>query len=254
MRVTLMLGWALLLTAPASSQDQIQTHSSKPLSALPAPPVARPHIAPPLPAPRTAAVETTATAPTTVSPKSNSLVAAITLADIGFANGLRFVNLGGQHELYVPLPQDSDVVASNLILVLDDFIAYEAKRNLEVQVNNRTVATIVLDGKGRNRIIQVPLSAAKPKNGYLKLTFLYSGGVTPDHCIDVRYVGDSVIIKPETAVEVDVGVAGRLDVPTTAALMPREVAVVSAGRHLATTEVATALSQSGARLSAAGAE
>ncbi|MGA8612244.1 MAG: hypothetical protein WB760_11095 [Xanthobacteraceae bacterium] len=251
MRVTLMLGWALvLLPASANSQDQVQTRSAPtPIIRRPAAaPQVRLKPAPPklvrgLPAPRAAAAET----PTAVlaaaasSPKSNSLIAAITLADIGFTNGLRFANLGGQHELYVPLPQDSDVVASNLMLVLDDFIAYEAKRNLEVQVNNRTVAAIVLDGKGRNRVIQVPLGGAKPKNGYLKLTFLYSGAVTPDHCIDVRYVGDSAIIKPETAVEVDVGLGGRLDVPTTAALMPREVAVVLPGRHLATTELATAL-------------
>jgi hypothetical protein len=194
------------------------------------------------PVSRPAAVETTATVAPAVSPsKSNSLIAAITLADIGLINGLRFANLGGQHELYVPLPQDSDVSASNLVLVLDDFIAHEAKRNLEVQVNNRTVAAIVLDGKGRNRVIQVPLSGAKPKDGYLKLAFLYSGAVTPDHCIDVRYVGDSLIIRPETAVEVDVGPAGRLDVPTTAALMPRDVAVILPGRHLSATELATAL-------------
>jgi hypothetical protein len=119
--------------------------------------------------------------------------------------------------------------------------AHEAKRNLEVQVNNRTVAAIVLDGKGRNRVVQVPLSGAKPKDGYLKLAFLYSGAVTPDHCIDVRYVGDSLIIRPETAVEVDVGPTGRLDVPTTAALMPRDVGVFLPSRHLAATELATAL-------------
>jgi hypothetical protein len=110
-----------------------------------------------------------------------------------------------------------------------------------VQVNNRTVAAIVLDGKGRNRVVQVPLSGAKPKDGYLKLAFLYSGAVTPDHCIDVRYVGDSLIIRPETAVEVDVGPTGRLDVPTTAALMPRDVGVFLPSRHLAATELATAL-------------
>ena len=206
------------------------------------PPQSRPKIVQRPPVLRPAAVATTtAAAPTTAPPKSNSLIAAITLADIGFTNGLHFANLGGQHELYVPLPQDSDVAASSLMLVLDDFTAHEAKRNLEVQVNNRTVAAIVLDGKGRNRVVRVPLSGAKPKDGYLKLAFLYSGAVTPDHCIDVRYVGDSLIIRPETAVEVDVGPTGRLDVPTTAALMPRDVGVFLPSRHLAATELATAL-------------
>jgi hypothetical protein len=247
MRVTLMLGWALVLL-PAQAYPQNQTQSQPPTFNFghpSVPPQPRPKIAHRTLVSRATVVETTAAASPAASPapapKSNSLIAAITLADIGFTNGLRFANLGGQHELYVPLPQDSDVAASNLVLVLDDFIAYEAKRNLEVQINNRTVATIVLDGKGRNRTIEVPLNGAKPKNGYVKLTFLYSGAVTPDHCIDVRYVGDSVIIKPETAVEVNVGPADRLDVPTTAALMPHEVAVVLPARRLETTELATAL-------------
>ena len=241
-RVTLMLGWVLvLLPAQAYSQNQTQPQPPTFIFGRPsAPPQSPPKIVHRTLVSHATAVEAAATAPVAAL-KSNSISAAITLADIGFANGLRFANLGGQHELYVPLPQDSDVVASNLMLVLDDFIAYEAKRNFEVQVNSRTVATIVLDGKGRNRAVQVPLSGAKPKNGYVKLTFLYSGAVTPDHCIDVRYVGDSLIVKPETAVEVDVGQAGQLDVPTTAALMPHEVAVVLPGRHLATTELATAL-------------
>jgi hypothetical protein len=155
MRVTLMLGWALVLL-PAQAYPQNQTQSQPPTFSF-----GRPST-PPQPRQKTVhrtlvsratAVETAAAASPAPAPKSNSLIAAITLADIGFANGLRFANLGGQHELYVPLPQDSDVAASNLVLVLDDFIAYEAKRNLEVRINNRTVATIVLDGKGRNRTI-----------------------------------------------------------------------------------------------------
>jgi hypothetical protein len=248
MRVTLTLGWALvLLSAHAYSQNQTQTQPPAQVLGRPSmPQPSRPKFVHRPPVSRAATIETvaavpTAAAPAAAPPKSNAIVAAITLADIGFSNGLRFANLGGQHELYVPLPQDSEVAASNLMLVLDDFTAHEAKRNLEVQVNNRTVAAIVLDGKGRNRAVQVPLSDAKPKDGYLKLTFLYSGAVTPDHCIDVRYVGDSLIIRPETAVEVDVGSAGRLDVPTAAALMPRDVAVFLPDRHLAATELGTAL-------------
>ena len=54
------------------------------------------------------------------APRSGGLLAEVTLADIGFVNGLRFANLGGHHELFVPLPQDGEVTASDLVLVLDD--------------------------------------------------------------------------------------------------------------------------------------
>ena len=191
--------------------------------------------------PRTAAIEQQPVAAPATAAQPTGLIAAVTLADIGFVNGLRFANLGGHHELFVPLPQGGDIAASELVLDLDDVSAHEARRNLEVQVNDRTVTAIVLDGKSRDRIIRIPLGRTKPKDGYLKLTFLYSGAATLDRCIDVRYVGDSLTIRPETAVEVDLGAAAQLDVATTAALMPREVAVVLPGRRVEPSEMATAV-------------
>lgn len=199
----------------------------------------------PIHAPRTATAEPQIAAPmpATSAPalRQTDPVAEITLADIGFANGLRFANLGGHRELFVPLPQSGEAKASDLVLVLDDFSAHDARRNLEVQANDRTVAAIVLDGKSRDRTIRVPLGGIKPKNGYLKLSFLYSGAATLDRCIDIRYVGDSLTIRPETAVEVDIGPADKLDIATTAALMPRDVAVVLPERSVTATEIATAI-------------
>ncbi len=173
--------------------------------------------------------------------RTGDLIAEVTLADIGFVNGLRFANLGGHHDLFVPLPQDADVVASELVLALDDVTAYDARRHLEVQVNDRTVAAIALDGKSHGRIVHVPLARSRPKDGFLKLSFLYSGAVSPDRCIDVRYVGDSVIVRPETAVEVDVGPVAALDVASTARLMPRDVAVVLPSRRVTANEIASAV-------------
>ena len=109
-----------------------------------------------------------------------------------------------------------------------------------MQVNDRTVAAIVLDGKSSGRIVRIALGNTLPKNGYLKISFLYSGAATLDRCIDVRYVGDSLTIRPESAVEVDLG-SNALDVTTTAALMPRDVAVMLPGRRVAASEIATAI-------------
>jgi cellulose synthase operon protein B len=200
---------------------------------------------PPLPpaSHRAQGAQTAATeqVPLAAAAQPTGLVAAVTLADIGFVNGVHFANLGGHHELFVPLPQGGNIAASELVLDIDDVSAHEARRNLEVQVNDRTVTAIVLDGKSRDRIVRVPLGRTKPKDGYLKLTFLYSGAATLDRCIDVRYVGDSLTIRPETAVEIDLGAAAQLDVATTAALMPRDVAVVLPGRRIEPSEMATAV-------------
>jgi hypothetical protein len=231
-RVVCVLAVALSVVTQAQAQRRFPLPSPRPYRA--------PHLVfaePPANSKVPAAAAAQAPAP---APHPSGPLAEVTLADIGFVNGLRFANLGGHRELFVPLPQRSDVTASDLVLVLDDLSAHEARRNLEVQVNDRTVAALVLDGKSSGRIVRIPLGNTVPKNGYLKISFLYSGAATLDRCIDVRYVGDSLTIRPESAVEVDLG-SNALDVTTTAALMPRDVAIVFPGRRVAASEIATAV-------------
>ena len=229
MRVSLVPIFALVLF-PIAAHSQTRPPPLPPISHRAA--ASRP--------PQTVAVAPAAE-PVPAAPRPGGLLAEVKLADIGFVNGLRFANLGGHHELFVPLPQDGEVTASDLVLVLDDVSAHEARRSLEVQVNDRTMAAIALDGKSRGRNVRIPLGRLRPKDGYLKLSFLYSGAATLDRCIDVRYVGDSLTIRPETAVEVDVGPVGELDVATTAALMPREVAIVLPSRRVTESEMASAV-------------
>jgi hypothetical protein len=50
-------------------------------------------------------------------PIRTGLLASISLADIGFNNGLRFSNLGGRREIFVPLPQSQELTASEFRLV-----------------------------------------------------------------------------------------------------------------------------------------
>jgi hypothetical protein len=189
------------------------------------------------PAPATPVLAETGPSPA----RPGGVLAELTLADIGFINGLRLANLGGRRDLFVPLPQDGEAAASELMLVIDDISAHEARRSVEVQANNRTVAAIALDGKSRSRTVRIPLGKVRPKDGYLKLSFLYSGAATLDRCIDVRYVGDSLTVLPATAIEVDVGPVGELDVATTAALMPRDVTILLPGRRVTESEIATAV-------------
>ena len=168
------------------------------------------------------------------------LFATVSLADIGFTDGFRFGNLGGRREVFVPLPQGSEAMADEFVLVLDDVSAYDARRNLIVMINDR-VTSIGLDGHSTARVVRMPLPKVKTKDGFLKLTFIYSGAATQDRCIDVRSVGDSLIIRPESSVEVDVGPTNALDIPTTIALMPHDVAILLPKRRLSPTEIATAL-------------
>lgn len=172
--------------------------------------------------------------------RPGALFTIISLADIGFANGFRFANLGGRRDVYVPLPDGADLAATELSLTIEDVTAYDAKRNLEVLVNDRSAAAIPLDGKSSTRRLRVGLNRAQPRQGFLKLTFLYSGAASQDRCVDVRSIGDSLSVRPESALRVEIP-PGALDVATIAALLPRDVAIVLHERRLASADVAAAL-------------
>jgi len=174
-------------------------------------------------------------------PQSNLMVTTVSLADIGFKNGIRFANLGGQRQIFVPLPQGADLSATELVLALDDMSAHDARRNIEVLVNDRSVAAIPLDGKGNARSVRIPLGKTKARDGFIKLAFVYSGAATQDRCIDVRYVGDSLTLRPDSGLEVEFDPATLQDVATIAALMPREVSVLLPSRQLSAANFATAL-------------
>jgi hypothetical protein len=212
----------------ASAQTKAQHISSRPKQAAATKVAHIPVPANPPPAPATAAMEPA------------GLLSTVTLGDIGFLSGLRFANLGGGRDIFVPVPQ-GDEAASELVLMFDDLSAHDAQRSLEVLVNDRSAIAIALDGHSMGRVVHVPLPRTKTKDGFLKLSFLYSGAATQNRCIDVRYVGDSLTIRPETAIELDLGTANTLDIATTVALMPREVTVILPGRRLTPSDIATAL-------------
>jgi hypothetical protein len=176
-----------------------------------------------------------------IAARPAAITSLISLADVGFGSGFRFANLGGRREIFLPLPQSADIAPTELVLTVDDISAHPARRSLEVLVNDRSVSALALDGNSMGRVIRIPLTAAKPRDGFLKLSFLYSGAATQDRCIDVRYVGDSLTIRPDSGVEFEVPSAGNLDIATTAALMPRDVAVVLSARALAPADIAAAL-------------
>jgi hypothetical protein len=220
---------ALLMAAGASAQ--IRGHMQV-LRRPPLPPQFHPY----------APVATAQVAPgALLAPQSSLLATGITLGDIGFKNGIRFANLGGRREIFVAVPQGVDLSASELLLTFDDLSAHEARRSLEVLVNDRSVAAIALDGKGMGRSVRVPLGAMKPRDGFLKLGFLYSGAATQDRCIDVRYVGDSLTIRSDTGFELQFDPNTLRDVATIAALMPREVTVVLPSHGLRPSDFAAAI-------------
>jgi Bacterial cellulose synthase subunit len=172
---------------------------------------------------------------------ARSLLVAVPFADTGFPDGFRFSNLGGRRDVYIPVPQGIDLSLAELVLAYDDVSAHDARRSLEILANDRSVAALALDGKSAGHTARVSLANAAVREGFLKLSFLYSGAATQDRCIDVRYVGDSVTIRAESAVQFKIGTSGTPNITATAALMPKDVAVLLSAPSPRPADIAAAL-------------
>lgn len=233
LRTRLLLASSLAVLTSSAHAQPLQ-----PLSIRGEPPRAPPQARRPAPVTAAIAPDVRVAAPE-VSKKS--LVVGVLLADVGYSNGFRLSNLGGRREVYIPVPQGIELNLAELVLVLDDVSAHDARRSLEILVNDRSVSAVALDGKSTGRTVRVALANAAARDGYLKLSFLYSGAATQDRCIDVRYVGDSLTVRPESAVELEIGIAEAPNITATAALMPQDVAIVLSNPQLPATDIATAL-------------
>jgi len=184
-----------------------------------------------------------APAPQSEAPEAprKSLVVGVPFADAGFPNGFRLSNLGGRREVYISVPQGIELDLADLVLAYDDVSAHDARRSVEILVNDRSAASLALDGNSTGRIVRIPLTNAKARDGFLKLSFLYSGAATQDRCIDVRYVGDSMTVRSESMVEFEIGISGVPNITATAALMPRDVAILLSNPAPPAADIAAAL-------------
>jgi cellulose synthase subunit len=174
-------------------------------------------------------------------PSPKSLLVGVPLADVGYPNGFRLSNLGGRREVYIPVPQGIELNLAELVLAYDDVSAHEARRSLEILVNDRSVASLALDGKSTGRTTRISLANAMAREGFIKLSFLYSGAATQDRCIDVRYVGDSMTVRAESSVEFEIGITSVPNITATAALMPKDVAILLSNPMPPPVDIAAAL-------------
>ena len=90
-------------------------------------------------------------------------------------------------------------------------------------------------------MLRIPLGRVAARDGFIKLAFVYAGAASQDRCIDVRYVGDSLTIRPESTIAVEFDPMALTDIATIAALMPRTVTILLPSRSLTATEIAAGL-------------
>jgi hypothetical protein len=203
-------------------------------------PSGRPELQRPTPDTVAAAPVQERSAPPAV-PAGQLVLTDVPLAAAGYPEGFRFSNLSGHKDIYFPIPQGIDATLTELVLVFDDVTAYEARRSLEFLINDRSVGATVLDGKSAQRAVRIPLAGSVVRDGFLKLSLVYSGAVSQDRCVDARYVGDSITVRPESMVEFTIAATGTPSITATAQLMPQDVSILLSNPRLPPADLAAAL-------------
>ena len=74
------------------------------------------------------------------------LVRQISLAELGYRNGISFRRLSGNSTVYVPVPNSASVRAATLHLDLEQGETADTDRYLQISLAGRVVATRALDG------------------------------------------------------------------------------------------------------------
>ena len=134
-------------------------------------------------------------------PSVNRVLARrMTLADLGFRDGLSFRQLSGNTTLYVPVADSTAVTAVGLELDIEHGATEEADRYLQVSVGGRVVATQALLGGTRQLTLPVTLTPDDIVGGFLTIGLNYSGALSDRICVDERASGDFLAIAPTSFV------------------------------------------------------
>lgn len=152
----------------------------------------------------------------------------ITLADLGYGNGLEFRQLTGSARIFVPLPDQAPLRGGTLQLQLSHGATLAGDRFLQVRIGDR-VTSQPLEGLSGEIDLQLDFDRSDISNGFLVIDLTYSGAVSDRVCIDDRASGDFLTIDASSAVTLQLAPAAVASARSFAALRPQETRVVLEG-------------------------
>lgn len=177
----------------------------------------------------------------------------LTLATLGYGDGLRFAALEGNQDLFFPVISGPWLKQMRLVLPYSASAAAPGRRTLTVTVDGRIIQQVALANADGTLDMPVPLDAIR--DGTVRVRLDYSGGDTPDRCFDRRTAADRLLIAPGGGLALEIDQAARLPVGVAAALMPKDPLVILPSRpteQQAAAALTVAAARSGAQLVAAG--
>lgn len=174
-------------------------------------------------------------------PAAPVLARAITLAELGFADGIQFTGMSGRRDLFFPVPRNGAARGMVLRLAYDSGSAFESRRSLQVAAGERVIFAGALPQGSDKGVVDIPIDSSLIDGPFLRLSLRYAGVVTENRCIDQRLNGDFLTILPASNLTMAVTRDALADVRSVAALMPHDVTVLLPDRALSEAEAASVL-------------
>jgi len=180
-------------------------------------------------------------------PKSDAqatLFRTISLAELGFGDGLRFGALGGEQDVFFPAPSGVHYRGARLVLNTKSVELWpNAARHFEVLINGRSVLARTTAPSSEPERVAIALTPDDIRAGgdYVRITMRYSGVIAPERCLNLSRALDHITVLPETGLELEIE-RDSLDSPgEIMALLPRRARIELPRRELEPATAAAAL-------------
>lgn len=178
--------------------------------------------------PKTEAAPAAPVAPPTPAPAALAkaprlLDRQVTLAELGFTEGLSFNGFSGQRDLFFPVPDGVPVSGLRLEGVLDSAIPGPIRAAAQIAIDGRPRWSGVLG----TAAVPLALDVARTGQGqdYVRVGFTYGAAWTDDRCADQRLPGGYVTLAPETALHYSYDPASITSLRAAMAVLPRHVRI-----------------------------
>ncbi|PXA83453.1 hypothetical protein DMC47_43430 [Nostoc sp. 3335mG] len=145
-------------------------------------------------------------------------VPLLSLAGIGYRDGIDFTGYEGKRDLFFAVPSGAWLSGTHLLLPYEASAATGAgRRTLTVMAGGKVLRQIALsDGAG---VADVPVPADAIDGGTLRGTLIYSGGEGANRCQDRRMGADHLHLDPAGGLALDIAAGAQVPVSVAAALI-----------------------------------
>lgn len=180
------------------------------------------------------------------------ILRSLSLADVGFPQGVTLQGPEAERRLFFPLPRGTRVEAGRLDLRIDHGIAVSEVANLRVAVEGTPRRVERLSGAGGLEML-FELEAETLAAETLPFSLGLAAALTEDRCYDERVVPDFAVLRPDSALHLAIDARSVRELRGAWLLLPRRV-TVSVGRESLAPEEFAALLEVSRRVLASGRE